>query len=200
MIAIIDYGMGNLRSVTNAFRRLDAPIMITSDASTVREAAGLVLPGVGAFGKCMENLRNSGLIDVIKEAIAAGKPYLGICLGMQILLDSSEEAPGVEGMSVIRGRVVRFKGDMKIPHMGWNNVEIAKPSPMFDGVADGSYFYFVHSYYPSPEEPVTATFTDYGGRFTSALQKENIFACQYHPEKSQAIGMQLLRNFVRLCA
>jgi glutamine amidotransferase len=200
MIAIIDYGMGNLRSVTNAFRRLSAPITITSDAGVVRGASGLVLPGVGAFGKCVENLKASGLFDVIKEEIAAGKPYLGICLGMQILLDASEETPGVPGMSVVRGRVVRFQGAMKIPHMGWNSVEIAQPSPMLDGVPDGAYFYFVHSYYPAPEEPVSAAFTDYGGRFTSALQKGSIFACQFHPEKSQAIGRQLLRNFVGLCA
>jgi len=200
MIAIIDYGMGNLRSVTNAFVRLGAPIAVTSDAAAVREASGLVLPGVGAFGKCVENLRSFGLFDPIKEEIAAGKPYLGICLGMQILLDSSEETPGVAGMSVIRGRVLRFKGAMKIPHMGWNSIEIARQSEMFDGIPDGSYFYFVHSFYPAPEEPVAAAYTDYGVRFTSALQKENLFACQYHPEKSQAIGMRLLRNFVRLCA
>lgn len=200
MIAIVDYGMGNLRSVTNAFRRLGAPITVTSDGNVIREAAGLVLPGVGAFGKCVENLKGLGLFGLIREQIGAGKPYLGICLGMQILLDSSEEAPGIEGMSVIKGRVVRFRGAMKIPHMGWNSVEIAKPSAIFDAVPDGAYFYFVHSYFPEAEEPVSATFTDYGGRFTSSVQKENVFACQFHPEKSQAIGLQLLRNFVRLCA
>ena len=199
MIAIIDYGMGNLRSVTNAFRRLGADIAITRDESVIREAHALVLPGVGAFGKCVENLKNFGLFDLLKGQIAEGKPYLGICLGMQILLESSEEAPGIAGLAVIRGRVVRFRGAMKIPHMGWNSVEIVRPSGIFDSIPSGSYFYFVHSYFPEAQESVSATVTDYGVRFTSSLQKDNIFACQFHPEKSQAIGLRLLGNFVRLC-
>ncbi|MGD0228972.1 MAG: imidazole glycerol phosphate synthase subunit HisH [Syntrophorhabdales bacterium] len=199
MIAIVDYGMGNLRSVTNAFRHLDADVVVTSDARAVREARALVVPGVGAFGRCVENLKRYGLFDLIREQIAEGKPYLGICLGMQILLESSEETPGVEGMAVIKGRVVRFQGAMKIPHMGWNSIDIVKPSPILDGIPSGSYFYFVHSYFPEPAEPVSATVTGYGGEFTSSVEKGNIFACQFHPEKSQAIGLRLLRNFVRLC-
>ena len=199
MIAIIDYGMGNLRSVTNAFRRLGADIAVTRDESVIRGAHALVLPGVGAFGKCVENLKNFGLFDLLKGQIAEGKPYLGICLGMQILLESSEETPGIAGLGVIKGRVVRFRGAMKIPHMGWNSVEVVKPSEIFDSIPSGSYFYFVHSYFPEPEESVSATVTDYGVRFTSSLQKANIFACQFHPEKSQAIGLRLLGNFVRLC-
>jgi glutamine amidotransferase len=200
MIAIIDYGMGNLRSVTNAFTRLGADIAITRDESIIRKARALVLPGVGAFGKCVENLRSFGLFDLMKEQIAEGKPYLGICLGMQILLESSEESPGIAGLGAVKGRVVRFRGAMKIPHMGWNSVEIVKPSKIFDTIPGGSYFYFVHSYFPEPQEPVSATVTDYGVRFTSSLQKGNLFACQFHPEKSQAIGLRLLRNFVSLCA
>ena len=199
MIAIIDYGMGNLRSVTNAFRHIGADIAITRDESVIRKSAALVLPGVGAFGKCVENLKSFGLFDLLKGQIAEGKPYLGICLGMQILLESSEETPGIDGLGVIKGRVVRFRGAMKIPHMGWNSVEVVKPSGIFDEIPSGSYFYFVHSYFPEPTEPVSATVTDYGVRFTSSLQKENIFACQFHPEKSQAVGLRLLGNFVRSC-
>ena len=171
MIAIIDYGMGNLRSVTNAFRRLGADIVITRDESVIRDARALVLPGVGAFGKCVENLERFGLFELLKGQIAEGKPYLGICLGMQILLESSEEAPGIAGLAVIKGRVVRFRGAMKIPHMGWNSVEIVRPSGIFDAIPSGSYFYFVHSYFPDPAESVSATVTDYGVRFTSSLQR-----------------------------
>jgi imidazole glycerol-phosphate synthase subunit HisH len=191
--------MGNLRSVTNAFRSLGAEISVTRDPGVIRAARAVVLPGVGAFGKCVENLKSFNLFDLLKEQIAAGKPYLGICLGMQILLESSEEAPGVEGMGVIKGRVVRFRGAMKIPHMGWNNTDIVRPGPIFDTIPSGSYFYFVHSYYPDPAEDVAATVTEYGVRFASSIQKENIFASQFHPEKSQRIGLQLLRNFVNLC-
>lgn len=201
MITIVDYGMGNLRSVTNAFRRLGTEIEVTRDRQTIRQARAVVLPGVGAFGKCVENLKGFGLFDFLREEIGTGKPYLGICLGMQVLLESSEEAPGVEGMGLVRGRVVRFRGSMKVPHMGWNSLEVVRMSPIFDNIPTGSYFYFVHSYYPVPDEQATsATLTDYGGvKFTSSIQKENIFAAQFHPEKSQAVGLQLLRNFIHLC-
>jgi glutamine amidotransferase len=199
MIAVIDYGMGNLRSVTNAFRTLGTAIEVTRDPTAIRGASAIVLPGVGAFGRCIENLQTYGLLDPIKEQIAAGKPYLGICLGMQILLESSEEAPGVKGMGVIKGSVLRFRGTMKIPHMGWNRAEIVRPGPIFDGIPTGSYFYFVHSYYPHPTEDVAATVTEYGITFPSSIQKGNVFASQFHPEKSQRTGLQLLRNFVNLC-
>ena len=199
MIAIVDYGMGNLRSVTNAFRTLGADIAVTRDPEVMRKSHALVVPGVGAFGKCIENLDRFGLIEVIKEQISDGKPYLGICLGMQILLESSEEAPGVDGLGVVKGRVVRFQGSMKIPHMGWNNAKIVKPQSIFESIPDGSYFYFVHSYYPDPVEDVAATITDYGVSFVSSLQKGNVFASQFHPEKSQAVGLRLLRNFVKSC-
>lgn len=198
MIAVIDYGMGNLRSVTNAFRSLGAAIEVTRDPAMIRDARAIVLPGVGAFGKCIENLQAYDLLEPIKEQIAAGKPYLGICLGMQILLESSEEAPGVKGMGVIKGSVLRFRGTMKIPHMGWNSAQIVRPGPIFDGIPTGSYFYFVHSYYPHPEEDVAATTTEYGISFVSSIQKGNVFASQFHPEKSQRTGLRLLRNFVSL--
>jgi glutamine amidotransferase len=193
--------MGNLRSVTNAFKKVGAEVSVTRDLKTIRDARAMVLPGVGAFGKCVENLKAFDLFDFLKGEIARGKPYLGICLGMQILLESSEEAPGVEGMGVIKGSVVRFRGAMKIPHMGWNSADIVKPGPLFDTIPNGSYFYFVHSFYPAPtEEDVTATATEYGVKFTSSIQKDNINATQFHPEKSQVIGLRLLRNFVCLCA
>ncbi len=200
MIAIVDYGMGNLKSVTNAFRSLSAPIEITRDRKVIAGAKALVLPGVGAFGKCVENLKKFDLFDFLKEQIASGKPYLGICLGMQILLEESEEAPGVEGLGIIKGRVARFRGSMKIPHMGWNSVEVVQEAPVLKGIPSGSFFYFVHSFYPEPTESVSATMTDYGKPFTSSLLKGNIFASQFHPEKSQQIGLKLLRNFVSLCA
>lgn len=200
MIAIVDYGMGNLRSVTNAFHYLGAPIEITQNREVIENARAIVLPGVGAFGKCVQNLKRLNLFDFLKEQIALGKPYLGICLGMQILFEESEEAPGIEGMGIIKGRVVRFQGAMKIPHMGWNSIEIAKESRVLEAVPDGSYFYFVHSYFPAPSEgAVSATVTDYGTRFTSSVERDNIFASQFHPEKSQNIGLKLLRNFVNLC-
>lgn len=199
MIAIVDYGMGNLKSVTNAFMSLKAPIEITRDEQVIRHAAALVVPGVGAFGKCVENLKKFKLFDLLKAQIRAGKPYLGICLGMQILLEESEEAPGVEGLGIIKGRVARFRGAMKIPHMGWNSADIVQCPPVLNDIVSGSFFYFVHSYYPEPAEDVSATMTDYGRPFTSSITKDNIFASQFHPEKSQQVGLKLLRNFVNLC-
>ncbi len=192
--------MGNLRSVTNAFAHLGAPITVTRDKAVVKSARAIVLPGVGAFGKCMENLKGFGLLDVLKEEILSGKPYLGICLGLQMLFESSEEAPGIAGMGLIKGRVVRFKNQMKVPHMGWNGVEQVQASPIFDGIPQGEFFYFVHSYYPEPAEEVAATRTDYGSVFTSSVQKGSVFACQFHPEKSQKKGLRLLQNFINLCA
>jgi glutamine amidotransferase len=199
MIAIVDYGMGNLRSVTNAFKKLGAPAVITQDKKTIEGASAIVLPGVGAFGKCVENLKRLELFDFIKEIIQGDKLYLGICLGMQILFDESEEAPGIQGMGVIKGRVPRFTGIVKVPHMGWNNIEIMKKHPVFDGIPEGAHFYFVHSFYCEPaEEGVIATKTPYGIKFVSSVHKGNVFACQFHPEKSQKIGLRLLENFIRI--
>jgi imidazole glycerol-phosphate synthase subunit HisH len=210
LIAIVDYGMGNLRSVTNAFAHLGAAITVTRERRVIAQAQALVLPGVGAFGKCVENLRKLGLFDFLKEEIASGKPYLGICLGLQMLFESSEEAPGVAGMGLVKGRVVRFKGSLKVPHMGWNSVEQSMDrmdrmdrssgSRIFAGIKQGDFFYFVHSYYPEPAEDIAASRTDYSGNFTSSIEKGNLFACQFHPEKSQKVGLALLQNFVNICA
>lgn len=198
MIAIVDYGMGNLRSVTNAFRKLGGDITITRDIETIKNSRAIVLPGVGAFGKCIENLKKFGLFDAIKELVMNDKRYLGICLGMQVLFESSEETPGTEGMGIIKGDVPRFKGNIKVPHMGWNSIEIQRENPIFNGINNGDFFYFVHSYYCRPAEDVTATKTRYGAEFTSSVQKGNLFACQFHPEKSQRVGLRLIQNFIEM--
>lgn len=200
MIAIVDYGMGNLRSVGNAFARLGAKALITRDGEEIKKSSAIVLPGVGAFGRCVENLQRFGLFELVRQEIGSGKRYLGICLGLQILFEFSEEAPGVQGMGVIKGSVARFKGGVKVPHMGWNSIQITKNSKLLNGIENGAYFYFVHSFYPVPAEDVAAATTVYEKDFVSAIEKEHIFACQFHPEKSQAIGLHLLTNFVDLCA
>jgi glutamine amidotransferase len=198
MIAIVDYGMGNLKSVTNVFRRLGADVAITREKEVIGSARAVVLPGVGAFGKCIENLEKLNLLAFLRNTIRGGTPYLGICLGMQVLFEKSEEAPGIEGLGIIKGSVPKFRGRIKVPHMGWNSIEIMKETPILKGIETGEHFYFVHSYYCLPEEDVTATKTYYGGEFASSVLKGNIFACQFHPEKSQRIGQVLLKNFISL--
>jgi glutamine amidotransferase len=201
LIAVIDYGMGNLKSVTNALEKLGADAVVTRDKQVIKASKAIILPGVGAFGKCIENLEKLELLDFIKETIGEGKQYLGICLGMQVLFESSEEAPGIAGMGVLKGTVPRFTGNIKIPHMGWNNIKIVKETEILRGIENSEYFYFVHSYYCSPEDKgIVATTTTYGEEFVSSVQKDNIFACQFHPEKSQKVGLQLLQNFVNLSA
>ncbi len=201
MIALIDYGMGNIRSVSKAVEAVGGEVTITQDPEIIKTSKGIILPGVGAFKDCMANLQNIGILEIIKEEILKGKPYLGICLGMQILFTESEEFGLCKGLNILSGRVVRFnlpKG-YKIPHMGWNRVNFRKKSKFLDGIVDNSYFYFVHSYYVSPEEKkVVAGVTDYGIEFTSMVIYENIFATQFHPEKSQKTGLSLLKNFVNL--
>ncbi len=199
MIAIVDYGMGNLRSVANAFRRLGGDVVITKKQHVIKDARAVVLPGVGAFGKCIENLKKFEVFDLIKGLIMNDKQYLGICLGMQVLFESSEEAPGIQGMAAIKGDVPRFEGSVKVPHMGWNSIEIQKEHPIFKGINSGEFFYFVHSYYCRPAEDVVATKTAYGIDFTSSVQRGNLFACQFHPEKSQRAGLRLLQNFIDMC-
>jgi len=199
LIAIIDYGMGNLRSVTNALEKLGADAVVTRDKKVIKESRAIILPGVGAFGKCIENLEKLELLGFIKETIEEGKQYLGICLGMQVLFESSEEAPGMAGMGILKGTVPRFTGNIKIPHMGWNNIKIVKKTEILSGIENSEYFYFVHSYYCSPEDKgIVATTTPYGEEFASSVQKDNVFACQFHPEKSQRVGLKLLQNFVNL--
>jgi len=195
VIALIDYGMGNLGSVEKALRAGGCEVTITDQPRVLGEAAGLVLPGVGAWDDCIGGLEEHDLIGPLQDLIAAGKPFLGICLGLQMLFDSSEE--GVRpGLSLFPGRVERFRHDLKIPQIGWNQVSLRPDVPHFAGVPDGSWFYFVHSYYVVPDDPgIVATTTDYGYEFCSAIWKDNVFACQYHPEKSQDVGLKVLENF-----
>ncbi len=202
MIAVIDYGMGNLKSVTNALEKLGVTAAVTRDKKVIDASSAIILPGVGAFGKCIENLEQFGLLSFIKEKIGEGKRYLGICLGMQVLFESSEEAPGIAGIGVIKGTVPRFSGDIKVPHMGWNSIDIVRKSAILQGIKEGEFFYFVHSYYCEPtSSDVIATKTPYGGKdFVSAVEQGNLFACQFHPEKSQRVGLKLLRNFVDLAS
>ncbi len=217
MIAIIDYGMGNLRSVEKGFLKVGVDVRVTNSPDIVKKADGVVLPGVGAFKDCMRELTNLELIDAVVDAIKQGKPYLGICLGLQVLFSESEEFGRCRGLDILRGKVVKFKSGvrsqesgvnvlkqtpnsnlltLKVPHMGWNQIKIQKNNPLLDGIQDKSYFYFVHSFYVSPEDTsLIATVTDYGLEFTSMVWKDNIYAVQFHPEKSQAAGLRLLRNF-----
>lgn len=198
MIALIDYGMGNLGSVEKALRAVGCEPVITGDPRALEEAAGIVLPGVGAFDDCMAGLREAGLVEPLQELIAQNKPFLGICLGLQMLFERSEEGESA-GLGVFAGRVERFKHDLKIPQIGWNQVWQKQELPQFEGVPDGSWFYFVHSYYVVPEdESIVATVTEYGYEFCSAIRRGNVFACQYHPEKSQDVGLAVLANFKRL--
>lgn len=209
MIAVIDYGMGNLRSVEKALERVGAKAKVTSKPSDLAGCDKLVLPGVGAFGDAMRELKRFGLIDPIRSAIEDGKPFLGLCLGMQLLFDKSDEAPGVRGLSLLKGGVKRFKfrkGGLKVPHMGWNKVVHGPWSgdhgqKIFTGVPDGSYLYFVHSYYVVPKDRnVILATTGYGIDFVSGVHKDNVYGFQFHPEKSQSLGLRILENFVRLRA
>ncbi|HXY61833.1 MAG TPA: imidazole glycerol phosphate synthase subunit HisH [Nitrospirota bacterium] len=200
MIAIIDYGMGNLRSVQKGFERTGHEAVVTSDAKTILSASKVVLPGVGAFPDCMRNLREYGLVDVVHESINSGKPFLGICLGLQLLFTESEEFGISKGLDIIKGRVIRFKGPefrhLKIPHMGWNSISINRHAPALQDVPDDSYVYFVHSFHVVPDDKsVIATSTLYGFEFVSSIWKDNVFAVQFHPEKSQVLGLSILKRF-----
>ena len=197
MIAIVDYGMGNLRSVEKGFRKVGIDVVVTNKPEIIKKADGIVLPGVGAFKDCMRELSNLRLTDAIVNAIRNGKPYLGICLGLQVLFSESEEFGRCRGLDIFRGKVVRFQnGNLKIPHMGWNELTIQKQNPLLNGIKDKTYFYFVHSFYVAPEDSsIIAATTDYGTNFTSMIYSGNIFATQFHPEKSQKVGLTILKNF-----
>ena len=197
MIAIIDYDAGNLKSVEKALQFLGVEAKTTSDAEEILGADKIILPGVGAFGDAMEKLNKSGLSDVIREAVKRKIPLLGICLGLQLLFEASEESEGVEGLSVLKGKIVRIpdKEGFKVPHIGWNSLKINPESKLFAGIPEDSYVYFVHSYYLVAEEPIVAATTDYVVDIHAAVEKENVFACQFHPEKSGEIGLKLLKNF-----
>ena len=225
MIAIIDYGMGNLRSVQKGFEKVGYEAVVTNNPQEILFADGVVLPGVGAFKDCMRNLENGRLIDTVYKVIENGKPFLGICLGLQLLFTESEEFGIHKGLDIVKGRVVKFSfntpnselrtPNLKIPHMGWNNIkkrgqgvkgtrdlpQTLEPSnPFFKDIPDNSYFYFVHSYYVIPEDDdVIASTTDYGVEFVSSIWRDNIFAVQFHPEKSQELGLRMLKNFGGMC-
>jgi len=203
MITIIDYGMGNLRSVQKAFERIGFPARITNDPQQVAEASHLVLPGVGAFADAMAELRRLELVEPIRQAIQKEKPFLGICLGLQLLFDRSHEDGLHEGLGILSGEVVRFDlpAEYAVPHMGWNQLQIRRPHPLLAGIEEGAYVYFVHSYYVVPQDgSVIATETDYGVWFCSSIGQGRLFATQFHPEKSQSVGLRMLENFARLPA
>jgi glutamine amidotransferase len=201
MLAIIDYGMGNLRSVEKAFAKVGCPAVVTNDARQIEAAEKIVLPGVGAFRDAIGELQRQGLVEPIRAAIDVGKPFLGICLGLQLLMDISYEDGEYEGLGVIPGKVVRFDvpREYKVPHMGWNGIRRKTSPPLLAGLPDGTHVYFVHSYYVVPDDPaVIATETDYPTPFTSMIWRGNIYATQFHPEKSQRDGLRILRNFAEL--
>lgn len=195
-IAVIDYGMGNLRSVQKALEHIGMDAEVTSDAATLLRADGAVLPGVGAFADCMKNLTETGLIPTVMGFIASGRPFLGICLGLQLLFDSSLEGGLYKGLGVLGGQVVPLPKDRKVPHMGWNSLNIATPEPLFKNLPGEAFVYFVHSFHAVPDDDriISAT-TDYGIPVTAAVQSGNVFGTQFHPEKSGDIGLQILRNF-----
>jgi glutamine amidotransferase len=203
MIAIVDYGMGNLRSVQKGFEKVGFEAVVTADPRVVLQSEKVVLPGVGAFRDCMHNLEQGGFVEPLLRVIAEGRPFLGICLGLQLLFSESEEFGRYKGLGVIPGRVVRFPVGMvenneklAVPHMGWNQIVFKHRPPVFSGITEGANVYFVHSYYVKPDDPsVVATTTGYGIDFCSAIWKDNIVATQFHPEKSQDIGLKILKNF-----
>lgn len=198
MIAIIDYDMGNVRSVSKAFEKVGGASVVTRDPKVIDGASHIVLPGVGAFRDCMRNLEEYGLVEPILKSIEKGKPFLGICLGLQLLFEESDEFGVHKGLGVIKGRVERFKDapGLKVPHMGWNEAKKAKESSLLEGIKDNEFFYFVHSYYAVPSDrSVNLTTTGYGVDFTSSVEAGNVMACQFHPEKSQKAGLRVLKNF-----
>jgi glutamine amidotransferase len=201
MIAIVDYEMGNLRSVQKGLERVGHSATITSDSAVLADAKKIVLPGVGAFRDAIAALRARKLVEPIRDAVAAGKPFLGICLGLQLMFDKSFEDGEHEGLGLIAGDVVRFRlsNGYKVPHMGWNQVRFRRRSPLFEGIDDGAHFYFVHSYYVAPRDKhIVATETEYPTPFCSSIWRDNLYAVQFHPEKSQSAGLRLLKNFAEL--
>ncbi|HHY91818.1 MAG TPA: imidazole glycerol phosphate synthase subunit HisH [Firmicutes bacterium] len=197
MIAIVDYGMGNLGSVSRALKALGEEVCISADPAEITAAQGVILPGVGAFGDAMAELRTRRLVEAVRRAAASGRPFLGICLGMQLLFTIGEEGGRQAGLDILPGVVRRLQGEVKIPHIGWNSLSFPRPTPLFDGVAPGSFVYFVHSYVAVPEkEEVVAATCSYGEEFTAAVRQDNVWGTQFHPEKSSQVGLAILRNFV----
>ena len=201
MIAIIDYDAGNLKSVEKAFAHIGAECIVTRDKDVILNADKVVLPGVGSFGDAMDKLQKYDLVDTIHQVVAKKTPFLGICLGLQLLFDESDETPGVKGLSVLKGKIKRIpkNGDIKIPHMGWNSLKLSGDGRLFKGIPDGEYVYFVHSYYLEAEdENIVKASTEYGTHIHASVEQDNVFACQYHPEKSSDAGLLMLKNFASL--
>ena len=201
MIAIIDYDAGNIKSVEKALLSLGEEVVVTRDENTILQADGVILPGVGAFGDAMNKLHSYHLVDVIRKYVEKGKPFLGICLGLQLLFESSEESPGEEGLHLLDGRILRIPATegIKIPHIGWNDLHFPNQGRLFKGISEQAYVYFVHSYYLEAADPgiVTAT-TEYGTLIHASVEKGNVFACQFHPEKSSEVGLKILQNFIEI--
>lgn len=201
MVAIIDYDAGNIRSVEKAVALLGYEAVVTRDQETILSADHIILPGVGAFGDAMDKLEKYGLVNVIHEAVERQIPFLGICLGLQLLFESSEEAPGVKGLSLLPGQILRIpeKTDLKIPHIGWNSLQFPNQGRLFQGIAEGAYVYFVHSYYLEAGEPeIVKAVTEYGTLIHASVERDNLFACQFHPEKSSEVGLRILQNFLEI--
>lgn len=199
MVVVIDYDAGNIKSVEKALRSLGQEVLVTRDKNAILNAERVILPGVGAFGDAMEKLRTYDLVDVIKECVERGTPFLGICLGLQLLFESSEESPGVEGLGILKGRILRIPASdgRKVPHIGWNSLSFSQNGRLFQGIREGAYVYFVHSYYlQAMEDDIVTAVTDYGVTVHASIEKDNVFACQFHPEKSSDVGMCILKNFL----
>lgn len=199
MIAIIDYDAGNIKSVEKALTRLGEKAIVTRNPEEILEANGVILPGVGAFGDAMERLESYGLVETISQVTQRRIPFLGICLGLQLMFESSEESPGVKGLGLLQGRILRIpdEGGLKVPHMGWNSLKFPHPGRLFKGLPQDSYVYFVHSYYlQAEEESIVKATTKYGTLIHASVEKDNIFACQFHPEKSSGVGLKILQNFI----
>lgn len=198
MIALIDYGAGNIKSVEKALQMLGEEVLLTGDGEKIKKADGVILPGVGAFGHAMENLRRRDLIPVIEEVVKKQTPFLGICLGLQLLFERSEESPGVKGLGILKGEIRKIppKEELKIPHMGWNSLELKNDGRLFRGIEPKPYVYFVHSYYlKAADEKIVKATTDYSTRIDASVEQGNVFACQFHPEKSSDTGLKMLKNF-----
>ena len=201
MVAIIDYDAGNIKSVQKAIELLGAEVVVTREKEILLKADKVILPGVGAFGDAMEKLRSYELEDVIKAIIKKGTPFLGICLGLQLLFEESEESPGVKGLGILEGKIVRFSEEhgLKIPHIGWNSLTYPSQGTLYKGIKENSYVYFVHSYYAkATDRSIVKAITEYGDVADASVQKENVYACQFHPEKSSDVGLQILKNFLEI--
>ena len=201
MIAIIDYDAGNIKSVEKACQFLGEDVVVTRDRETIMAADGVILPGVGAFGDAMEKLHSYQLVNTVKDVANSGKPFLGICLGLQLMFESSEETPGVKGLGLLKGKIVRIPDgeDIKVPHIGWNSLQYPNKGRLYKDIDENSFVYFVHSYYLQAKEPeIVVASTEYGVTIQASVEKGNVFACQFHPEKSSTVGLKILENFISI--